>query len=78
MTDEFRDCPDCGLRSEFGQVHPDPEQCPDGADESCPEWFCVGCGAGLLISSHPLSRAARPGSARRRAARPAIRLDRVA
>lgn len=50
MTDEIRDCPDCGLRNEFTQVHAAPGRCPDTADGQCPEWYCTGCGAGMLIS----------------------------
>ena len=50
MTDEIRDCPDCGLRHEFTQVHAAPGRCPDAADGQCPEWYCTGCGAGMLIS----------------------------
>jgi hypothetical protein len=54
MTDEVRDCPDCGLRNEFTQVHSAAGRCPDAADGQCPEWYCAGCGAGVLISPLPL------------------------
>lgn len=49
MTDEIHECQDCGSRTEFVQVHLDPAPCPDSADGQCPEWFCITCGAGLLI-----------------------------
>ena len=49
MTGTFRDCPGCRAPSEFTQVHPDPESCPDVASGRCPEWFCVTCGAGMLV-----------------------------
>jgi hypothetical protein len=49
MTSTFRDCPGCGAASEFTQVHPDPEPCPDVASGRCPEWFCITCGTGMLV-----------------------------
>lgn len=53
MTDEFRHCPTCGSQCEFVQVHPRLGRCPDGAGGGCPEWFCTGCGAALLIGVLP-------------------------
>ena len=51
MTDDFRTCPDCGFQGEFAQLHPAAGQCRDSADGQCPEWFCVRCGAGVLVRS---------------------------
>lgn len=53
MIDMFRDCPDCGTQREFSQHHGEAGLCPDSADGSCPEWFCLACGAGLLIGLLP-------------------------
>ena len=43
MTQPLGNCPDCGADEPFEQVHAG--VCPDVAGE-CPEWACVGCGAG--------------------------------
>ncbi len=73
MTDEIRLCPECGFQREFAQLHPAAGQCRDSADGQCPEWFCVRCGAGVLIRLHPAAV-----HASRVLARSAGRLDRVA
>ncbi|HUD37422.1 MAG TPA: hypothetical protein VMR14_11025 [Streptosporangiaceae bacterium] len=62
MINTYRDCAGCGYPREFAQVHPDPEQCPDVPDGRCPEWFCTGCGASLLIDVVPARRAGSIGS----------------
>jgi hypothetical protein len=55
MTTTFLDCPGCCAASEFVQLHPEPERCPDVPSGSCPEWCCVGCGAGLMLELPPVS-----------------------
>jgi hypothetical protein len=55
MTSAYRDCPSCGIPNEFAQLHPDPERCPDVASGRCPEWFCTGCGTGLMVELLPVS-----------------------
>jgi hypothetical protein len=55
MTSTVRDCPSCGFLHQFAQVHPDPERCPDVATGRCPEWFCTGCGTGLMVELPPVS-----------------------
>jgi hypothetical protein len=55
MIDMVRDCPDCGTPRTFSQRHDEPERCPDSADGRCPEWFCAGCGSGLLVGLPPVS-----------------------
>ena len=55
MITTFRDCPCCAVTSEFVQLHPEPERCPDVPSGSCPEWFCAGCGAGLMLELPPVS-----------------------
>jgi hypothetical protein len=74
MLEIVRDCPGCDGQREFAQHHPFPERCPDGAGELCPEWFCVACGAGLLIGDSPVSSMLAATAARRGA----TQLDRVA
>jgi hypothetical protein len=49
MLEGSRDCPDCGSPREFAQHHPAGEFCPDSPDGCCPEWYCLECGAALLI-----------------------------
>lgn len=53
MIDDFRDCPGCGSEREFTRVHARSGRCPDSPDGVCPEWFCTGCGTGLLIGLLP-------------------------
>jgi len=55
MTSTLRDCPSCGCPHEFAQVHPNPERCPDVPGGQCPEWFCTGCGTGLMVELVPVS-----------------------
>ena len=74
MTDQFLHCPGCGSTHEFVQVHPRLEPCPDSAGGGCPEWFCTGCGAALLLGLPPARR--RPAAVGARTT--AGRLDRVA
>jgi hypothetical protein len=63
MLEGSRDCPDCGFPREFAQHHPAGEFCPDSPDGCCPEWYCTGCGAALLIGLVPAGGTARAGSA---------------
>ncbi len=51
MTQPLGNCPGCSGDEPFEQVHAglaagDP--CPD-VDGECPEWVCLGCGAGLFM-----------------------------
>jgi hypothetical protein len=46
-------CPDCGEPGAFAQVHPDPGGCFDAFDGVCPEWYCIVCGAAVLLSIVP-------------------------
>ena len=55
MTDIIRHCPDCGRDRSLEQHHGSALWCPDTADSSCPEWYCSGCGAALLIGDVPIS-----------------------
>lgn len=49
MTEIIRHCPDCGRGRLFAQPHGVVGCCPGSADQCCPEWYCVVCGATLLI-----------------------------
>jgi hypothetical protein len=71
MTEIIRHCPDCSRSRRFAQHHDLAGCCPDSADQSCPEWLCVACGATLLIGVIP------PVPERRRVAA-TRRRDRVA
>jgi hypothetical protein len=73
MIDDFLDCPSCGSKREFLQVHARLGRCPDSAG-GCPEWFCTACGAALLIRVLPV----RGSLAAASASRAAGQLDRVA
>jgi hypothetical protein len=53
MTEIIRHCPDCGRGRLFAQHHGLDGCCPDSADECCPEWYCVDCGATLVIGAIP-------------------------
>ncbi len=44
-------CPDCGRNRFFAQHHDAAGWCPDTADRYCPEWYCLSCGAALLIAN---------------------------
>lgn len=60
MTEIIRHCPDCARSRVFAQHHGLSGCCPDSADQSCPEWLCVTCGATLLIGAIPPVPRARP------------------
>jgi hypothetical protein len=49
-----RYCPDCGRSQSFEQHHGPAGWCPDTADRYCPEWYCLACGAALLIGAFPV------------------------
>ena len=46
-------CTDCRDIRAFAQVHPDPGSCFDGSGAICPEWYCMACGAAVLLSILP-------------------------
>ncbi len=46
-------CTDCRDIRAFAQVHPDPGGCFDGSEGICPEWYCMACGAAVLLSILP-------------------------
>lgn len=53
MTRPLGNCPGCGVDEPFEQVHRGQQagdQCPD-ADGECPEWVCLGCGAGVFMGA---------------------------
>jgi hypothetical protein len=58
MTEIIRHCPDCGRGRLFAQHHGLAGYCPDSADECCPEWYCVVCGATLMIGAVPAAPSA--------------------
>jgi hypothetical protein len=51
-----RDCPDCRETGAFAQAHPDPGSCSDASDGICPEWYCIACGAAVLLGTLPAQR----------------------
>jgi hypothetical protein len=53
MTDIVRDCPNCGWDRPLGQHHPAPGCCPDVIGGHCPEWFCLSCGAAVILGDVP-------------------------
>jgi len=53
MTEIIRHCPDCGRDRSITQHHGVAGRCPDSADRCCPEWYCVTCGAGMVIGEIP-------------------------
>jgi hypothetical protein len=53
MTEIIRHCPDCGRGRLFAQHHGPAGCCPDSVDQYCPEWYCVVCGATLVIGAVP-------------------------
>lgn len=55
MTEIIRHCPDCSRSRLFAPHHDLAGCCPDSADQSCPEWLCVACGATLLIGAIPVA-----------------------
>ena len=54
MAEIIRHCPDCGLDRSITQHHGIASRCPDSPDLCCPEWYCVTCGAALLIGGIPV------------------------
>ena len=54
QIDEY--CPDCRETGTFIQVHSDPGRCLDAPDGMCPEWYCLACGAAVLLGSVPAQR----------------------
>jgi hypothetical protein len=48
MTQPLGNCPGCGADEPFEQVHEG--VCPDVVGE-CPEWACLGCGAGVIMGT---------------------------
>jgi len=58
----IRHCPDCDRSRLFAQHHDLAGCCPDSADQSCPEWYCVDCGATLLIGAISLVPEPRRGA----------------
>jgi len=61
MTEIIRHCPDCGRDRTLAQHHGASLWCPDTAGPDCPEWYCSGCGAALLIGDVPTSQLAAAG-----------------
>jgi hypothetical protein len=64
MTQPLGNCPGCGGDEPFEQVHPGQhtgERCPD-VDGDCPEWVCVGCGAGVFMGTAVFSGGEAPAS----------------
>lgn len=53
MTEIIRHCPDCGQDRPFEQHHSTSGRCCDAGSANCPEWYCLSCGAGLLIGDVP-------------------------
>ncbi|HEY2505961.1 MAG TPA: hypothetical protein VGI58_05560 [Streptosporangiaceae bacterium] len=53
MTKIIRHCPDCGEDQQFAQHHGVAAWCPDAVGAGCPEWYCLACGAALLIGANP-------------------------
>jgi hypothetical protein len=54
MTEIIRHCPDCGRDRPFAQLHVAPGCCPDTADGYCAEWFCLICGAAVILGGVPV------------------------
>ena len=46
-------CPDCRDLKAFAPAHPDPRSCSDGPEGICPEWYCMACGAAVLLGILP-------------------------
>jgi hypothetical protein len=53
MTDIIRYCPNCGWDRPLAQHHSGSGCCPDVADGPCPEWFCLRCGAAVILDGMP-------------------------
>ena len=60
MTQPLGNCPGCGADEPFEQIHTG--YCPDVSDADlggeCPEWACIGCGAGVIMGTLAGSAAA--------------------
>ncbi len=61
-------CPDCRETGTFAQVHSGQGRCLDASDGICPEWYCIACGAAVLLGilpaqQQPLSMAELTGRA---------------
>lgn len=46
-------CLDCRDIKAFAQAHPHPGTGLDGSEGICPEWYCMACGAAVLLSILP-------------------------
>jgi hypothetical protein len=46
-------CLDCRDIKTFAQAHPTPGTCLDGSEGICPEWYCMACGAAVLLGILP-------------------------
>jgi hypothetical protein len=55
MAEIIRHCPDCGLDRPFDQLHSEIGWCPRSSDQYCPEWYCLACGAMLLMGEIPVA-----------------------
>jgi hypothetical protein len=53
MTEIIRYCPNCGWDRPLAQHHSGTGCCPDVADGQCPEWFCLWCGAAVILDGIP-------------------------
>ena len=49
-------CPDCRENGTFAQAHSDPGNCSDASGGMCPEWYCIACGAAVLLGTVPARR----------------------
>ena len=46
-------CPDCRETGVLAPVHPDPGTGSGASGGICPEWYCIACGAALLLGAIP-------------------------
>jgi hypothetical protein len=53
MTEIVRYCPNCGWDRPLEQHHIGSGCCPDAVDGICPEWFCLTCGAAVILGDVP-------------------------
>ena len=56
MNQMDSNCPDCQETRAFAQVHSDPGDCLDASGGLCQEWYCMGCGAAVLLGTVPAQR----------------------
>jgi len=54
MTEIIRYCPDCGRNRRYAQLHSAPSYCQDTPGGYCAEWFCVTCGAAVILGGVPI------------------------